>query len=195
MRGRARARVCGLALGVVLGAALLGRPAWAEKPPSPVTGVGEIIYHEGEVEAFGDGPDVLNLSIGAFDAFKTDPAAGEFRFEYRWGRKLLVFGPLVGLMANTKGGVFGYGGLYLDLQFDRLVVTPSAGLGGYRRGEGKRLGGTFEFHLGLDFAYRFDDGTRLGVRVTHISNAYAHDINPGEESALVTYTIPVGNMF
>lgn len=177
------------------GLCLLAGPAWADTEGTQVKGLGEIIYHEGDVEAFGDGPDVLTFGVGAFDAFKTNPAAGEFRVEYRVGQKLLFIGPMVGVMATTDGGVYGYGAFYLDSQIGRLSITPSIGLGGYHRGDGKRLGGPFLFHSAVDFAYRFDNGMRLGVKVTHISNAFIYKNNPGEESVLLTYTLPIGNLF
>ncbi len=188
----------GSALGLVLGVVLAALPMTAaaqEQENEHIAGLGEKIYQEGKVQVFGDGPDVLALGVGAFDAVKKDPLSAEFRAEYRWGQKLLFVGPLVGVMANTDGGVFGYGGGYFDIQIGRVVLTPTAGMGGYRRGDSKHLGGTFNFHIGFDMAYRFDDGARLGVKFSHISNAFTQDINPGAESFLLTYSMPLGNMF
>ena len=99
-------------------------------------------------------------------------------------------------MANTDGGVFGYGGVYADFRMgDRVVVIPSAGLGGYSEGDSRDLGGVFQFQLGLTAAYRFRDNSSLGVTFTHISNAKIHDSNPGVESLLLTYTIPFERLF
>ncbi len=184
----------GFVFGAVL-TALSMTAAAQEQENEYIAGLGEKIYQEGEVQIFGDGPDVATFGIGAFDAFKKDPVSTEFRAEYRWGQKLLIVGPLVGILANTDGGVFGYGGGYFDIQIGRLVLTPMAGMGGYRRGSSKRLGGTFEFHLGFDAAYRFDNGARLGIKFSHISNAFIHKSNNGEESLLLTYSMPIGNMF
>ena len=188
----------GSVLGFVLGTALAVLPLGAaaqEQENEQVAGLGQKIYQEGEVQVFGDGPDTLALGVGAFDAFKTDPASAEFRADYRWGQKLIFIGPLVGVLANTDGGVFGYGGGYFDIQIGSVVFTPTAGMGAYRRGGSKDLGGTFQFHIGFDVAYRLEDGSRLGIKFSHISNAFIHDINPGAESLLLTYSIPVGNMF
>lgn len=180
----------------VLGVALLAQPALADSEGAVVPGLGEVIYHEGDVEAFGDGPDVINFGLGGFDLFKQNSLSGEARVEYRWGQKPVFFiGPMAGVMANTDGGIHGYIGGYFDFQIGRFVVTPAAGPGLYRKGGSKDLGGTFEFHTGIDFAYRFDSGSRLGLKVTHISNAFLNKKNPGEESLLVTFTLPVGNMF
>ncbi len=94
-------------------------------------------------------------------------------------------------MANTDGSTFGYGALYSDLRVGRFHFTPAAGIGAYDAGYGRELGGTFQFHLGLDVAWAFDAGDRLGLKVTHISNAGIHDDNPGTDSVLVTWTTPL----
>ena len=146
-----------------------------EQENEHIAGLGEKIYQEGELQVFGDGPDVLALGVGAFDVFKTDPVSAEFRAEYRWGQKLIFIGPLVGILANTDGGVFGYGGGYFDMQIGRIVLTPTAGMGGYRRGGSKHLGGTFEFHIGMDVAYRFDNGAPRGQVLPHLQRLHPRD--------------------
>ena len=148
-------------------------------------------------------PDHLSLSLGAFDALKQDFPAGELRIEYRSGWRLFDhggwfrgIGPMLGLMANTDGAVFGYGALYAEFRpTERLSVRPSSGIGGYHRGDGVELGGVFEFHLGATVDYRLDHGHRLGVTYAHISNSNIHDENPGVDSLLVTYSIPHGPLF
>ncbi len=150
-------------------------------------------------------PDLISFSAGAFDFDDYEDQAAALRIEYRSGRKIFgdefrpVFrgiGPIVGLMANTDGAVFGYGGVYADFRMgDRVVVILSAGLGGYREGDSRDLGGVFQFQLGLTAAYRFRDNSSLGVTFTHISNAKIYDSNPGVESLLLTYTIPFERLF
>jgi hypothetical protein len=181
----------------IVSAALLARPAAAdqEDKETQVPGLGEVIFHEAGVEVFGHGPDVITFGLGAFDPFKQNPLSAEGRLEYRWGQKLLFIGPMAGVMANTDGGIHGYVGGYFDLQIGRLVVTPSAGPGLWREGGSKDMGGTFQFHTALDFSYRFDGGSRLGVKLSHISSAHFNKKNPGSESLTLTYTLPVGNMF
>ncbi|MBT4488902.1 MAG: acyloxyacyl hydrolase, partial [Rhodospirillaceae bacterium] len=43
--------------------------------------------------------------------------------------------------------------------------------------------------------YRFSDRSRLGVALSHISNASIGDKNPGAESLMLTYALPVRNLF
>jgi len=137
-------------------------------------------------------PDYLSFSAGAFDINDTETAA-EFRVEYRsdWRRYILT--PMIGLMANSDGGVYGYGGVFIDFYFGRrLVISPNFAIGGYRQGNSKDLGSTIEFRSGIEFAYRFDDRSRLGLAFQHISNASIDEKNPGTESLVLTYSIPFG---
>ncbi len=187
-----------VALGVwVLAATLLTTPARASSVGEDIPNLGRVIYNEGKVELIGGkGPDVMTFGAGIFDFAKTDPASVEGRIEYRWGQKLWVFGPTVGVLANTDGGVFGYVGTYLDIRIAPIVLTPSLGFGAWHEGDSKDLGGNFPFiHVALDIAYAFDSGMRLGVKLAHISNAYTHSSNPGQESVLLTFSLPLGNMF
>lgn len=143
----------------------------------------------GGIEFLGNQSSYLGLGAGAFD-FSDDPSAAGY-IEYRHGKKLLFIGPVAGIMANTDGGVFGYGGVYADLKYRNLIITPLITLGGYHQGGSKDLGGTFQFRTGINIAYEFSDGSRLGARLAHISNASIHDRNPGENEIFLTYTLPL----
>lgn len=143
--------------------------------------------------AMADDPSFLALSAGGFDVNDNEGAA-ETSIEFRWNRKFLGFKPMIGLMGNSKGGIYGYGGINLDIYLGRRwVVMPNFAIGGYRRGSSKDLGNVLEFRSGFEFAYRFDDRSRLGLALSHISNASISNNNPGTESLVVTYSIPIGN--
>ena len=183
-------RVCGvrlLAPAVVGLLALVSAPAPA-LPDEPGTTefarLGPIVLHGSEA-------DHLSLGAGVFD-FRRDSAAAAGTVEYRFGRKLFMIGPALGVMATTDGSLFGYASVYADLSYGNLYLTPQAGLGAYREGDGPDLGGTFQFRLSADLAFRSENGHRLGVRFAHISNAYIHDINPGEEELLLIFSFPLG---
>jgi hypothetical protein len=145
----------------------------------------------GEIKLLADEPSYVDFGAGAFDINHPALSAAGY-VEYRYGKKLFFIGPLMGIMANTDGGVFGYGGIYADIKYQNLVTTPFFTVGGYHQGGSKDLGGIFQFRSGLTVAYQFDkEGSRLGVRFAHISNAGIHDNNPGENEVLLTYSIPL----
>ncbi|MCH7937915.1 MAG: acyloxyacyl hydrolase [Proteobacteria bacterium] len=88
-------------------------------------------------------------------------------------------------------------GILLDVYFGRrFVVTPSFAPT-YWRGKTNDLdlGHEFEFRSQIEFAYRFDNRARLGVAISHSSNASIVDTNPGTETILVNYSIPLGKHF
>jgi hypothetical protein len=153
------------------------------------------VFHRlGPLEILGEAPSYAEVGLGVFDVFAERDGSGErsgaAQLQLRWGRKLYFIGPVVGLLGNTDSGVFGYGGIYADLAFGNIIVTPVLAAGGYSEGGSKDLGGVFQFRAELGIAYEFDDGTRIGARLGHISNAGIHDDNPGEEELLITFAIP-----
>jgi lipid A 3-O-deacylase len=173
-----------LALALLGALSVMGRAAGAEgADTTALARLGPVVVH-------GNEADNLLLGAGVFDL--RDEPSGAGTVEYRFGRKVFVIGPALGLLANTDGGLFGYVGVYSDLSYRNFYVTPLLAIGGYREGSGKDLGGVFQFRQSLDLAYRFANGHRLGIRVAHISNASIHDSNPGEEELLLTYSLPVG---
>lgn len=137
-------------------------------------------------------PDFLTLGIGGFDVNDNESAA-EFRIEYRSNRTYLFLKPMIGLLGNSEGGIYGYGGVNLDIYLgSRWVVMPNFAIGGYRRGTAKDLGSVIEFRSGIEIAYRFANAARLGVAISHISNASISNNNPGTESIVLNYSIPLG---
>jgi lipid A 3-O-deacylase len=140
-----------------------------------------------------DGASYLVLGAGAFDLFEENDGGGHrsaaATVEFQFGAKLLGIGPALGLLANTDGGMLGYGGLYFDVSFGHFVITPLGAVGGYREGDSKDAGGVFQFRASITAAYQFADASRLGVELGHISNAYIHEENPGEEDAFITYAL------
>ena len=65
------------------------------------------------------------------------------------------------------------------------------GVGAFTRGGGKNLGSNVEFRTGAELAWRFDDRSRLGVALHHISNAGLTQRNPGTETIMLNYSIPL----
>ena len=136
-------------------------------------------------------PGLLAFGAGAYD-FLHNYTAPEFRAEYRFAHGLFVFKPLVGVLGTDKGSAYVYGGLRADLVLaQHFVIMPVATVGYYNRGGGKDLGSPVEFKTGAEFAYRFDNASRLGIAFDHISNADLGRRNPGTESLMLVYSLPI----
>jgi len=137
-----------------------------------------------------DDPAFLSVGAGAYDALHSN-TAGEIRGEYRFSQKLWIFKPFLGMEGTTKRAFYGYGGFLVDIYLgNRWVIMPNVAFGYYDNGAGKDLGSHAEFRSGAEFAYRFNDRSRLGFTFHHISNAGISKRNPGEEEMLVVFSLP-----
>lgn len=138
-----------------------------------------------------DDPGYISIAAGGYDVFHNS-TAGEFRAEYRSGAKFFYLKPFVGVLGTTDSAFYGYGGLLLDIYFGpHFVLMPNAAVGYYDNGNGKNLGDHAEFRTGAEFAYRFEDHSRLGISFNHISNAGLGEKNPGEEEIGLVFSIPI----
>ena len=137
--------------------------------------------------------DSLTLYGGVFDVLN-DADAAQFGAEYRFTLKNSQFKPTLGFNFDTDGAIYGYAGVNweLPLYSDKLYFIPNFMVGYYTENGGKDLGGEVEFRSGIELAYQFPSRSRLGVAFNHISNASIYDRNPGAETLLLTYTIPMG---
>ncbi len=141
-------------------------------------------------------PALIALGLGYYDVAKGDDAAADFRLEYRSDLALWLIKPWAGLEATSDGALYGVAGLLADIRLGRRVVlTPSLGVGAYRDGGGKDLGAVLEFRSQLELAWRFDDASRLGLAVSHISNASVGKDNPGTEILTLYYALPLERLF
>ena len=157
----------------------------------------DVAFTMGPIEVLGPGPHMLEVGAGVFDwrrvggkeTYDGGPRA-EARVQLYSGWKLWFISPMVGVLANHDGGVYAWGGGAIDAALGPIRLTPVLGLGGYRRGESKDLGGVFTFYTGGTISYAFENDVRLGLIISHMSNAYTHEDNPGTESFLLSLTFP-----
>lgn len=149
----------------------------------------EIYSRSGLFSVAGDGPNVLQFSLGAFDVQEIDESlAGQL--EWRLGCKYLFVGPAFGLLVNTDGGALLYGQAYTDLGFDRFRAVFAFGAGAYNDAGSKDLGGVFQLISSVSIGYQFDNYSRAGLRYSHISNGGTYDRNPGVDPLLLFYEYP-----
>jgi lipid A 3-O-deacylase len=143
-----------------------------------------------------DDPDFLTISSGYFDLNRQKDEGAEFRLEYRSDYKLWHFKPFITASGVSNGMTFLGAGVLVDVYLGRRwVVTPSFAPTWWRgKTDELDLGHAVEFRSQLEIAYRFDDRSRLGLSLSHYSNASLGDDNPGTESLMVNYSIPMGKI-
>lgn len=139
-------------------------------------------------------PPRVAFGAGAFDVNpgSSGSTAAEFRAEYRFGDVLWFLSPFVGVMGTSDAAFYGYGGFGIDINFGpNIVLTPNVAAGYFSRGSGSNLGSWWEFRSGAELAWRFSDMSRIGVAFTHMSNAGLTERNPGANSILLMYSMPL----
>jgi hypothetical protein len=95
------------------------------------------------------------------------------------------------MFSNSDDAIYGYAGIYWDIPLGRFVISPGVAGGYYHQGDSKDLGNAFEFRDTIEVTYRFEAGQRLGLQLTHLSNAGIGDSNPGVETLQLVFTNPI----
>ncbi|MDK9721586.1 MAG: acyloxyacyl hydrolase [Rhodospirillales bacterium] len=165
--------------------------------------LGSLLLSTAPEAVAADDADFLRVGAGWWDFNRPDNYAAEFDIAYRSDYKWWFLKHQAGLLGTSDGSAYGYWGLYMDLYFgNRFVVSPSTAVGYYYRGawdkgdKKSNLGSPIEFRSGIDFSYRFDDRSRVGLGVYHISNTGLwSDRNPGEETLMLSYDIPISKLY
>lgn len=143
-----------------------------------------------------EGGSVLAVAAGLFEVGDETYQTGEAGLQWRGGGHLWILHPMAGGMVTFKGSYHLYAGFSFDLPLGRgLVLRPSFAPGYFHQGSGKDLGYALEFRSGLEAAWRFTNGVRLGVELNHISNAGLGDRNPGANSLMLMVTVPAAKIF
>ncbi len=141
-------------------------------------------------------PQALALGGGWFDFKRQRDPAGQFWVEYRAGKGHEPFRPFAVTMVTTDGAIYVGVGIGYELFLGRyLVVTPSLAPGLYAKGGGEDLGLPLEFRSQVEIAYRFRNGSRLGLALSHLSNGSIGKRNPGEESLMLNYEVALKKLF
>ena len=160
-------------------------------------------------QAISNGTNVFGLGIYdvKFDGSKTEDAL-DFRYEFRSDKSILDIGPeednffflkpFFGLELTSDSASYFLAGIYfednlgqlLDNNKSRYYFTPSFGAGFYDDGSGKKMGNTIEFRTSLELSYELKNNNRMGISLSHISNANLGDKNPGAEIISISYHIP-----
>lgn len=141
----------------------------------------------------------ISFGAGMFDMVRPKHQAFEFDIEYKFHLKrmsssfdFLDLTPLVGAMMTAQGSGYVYAGINFDFLLKKhILIAPGFAAGYYWQGKGKDLGYPIEFRSGLELAWQFSDRRRLGLHFYHLSNASLVKRNPGEESLVIYYELPL----
>ena len=159
--------------------------------------------------AFTKGTNVFGLGIYdiKFDSSEKNQAT-DFRYEYRSDVSLLDIGPeednffflkpFLGIEYTNDSASYFLTGIYFEDNLGELFegdkskfyFTPSFGAGIYNDGSGKKLGNDLQFRTALEVSFELNNKNRVGISLSHISNANLGDKNPGVEVLSFSYHMP-----
>ena len=100
--------------------------------------------------------------------------------------------PALGYSESQGGSRYSYINFRHDFWLDNhWVLTPMWGFGHFEDSAEVMLGHEFEFISGLELAYELPQKFRIGIHISHISNAGISSTNPGTETVELSFTMPI----
>lgn len=147
----------------------------------------------GVAHAANEEKEYFTVYGGEFDVTQGDDTAVMGAMEYRFADQFNGLRPVLGVMGTTDGAAYAYGGAYWDLPLNTepFIITPGFQAGAFHHGDGKDLGYGLEFRSTIEVAYEFEEGERLGLGFSHLSNASLGNDNPGTETLQLVYSHPM----
>jgi lipid A 3-O-deacylase len=135
---------------------------------------------------------LLYMGAGVYDIIH-NPKNLQLQLEYRSFIKSFHYArPLIGLFGTDKATFYFYSGMALDIFLGKkFVITPSFAPGLYFKGFGKNLWFPLEFRSSMEAAFVLPNKGRIGAQFFHISNASLGSKNPGAESLIFFYALPL----
>lgn len=136
---------------------------------------------------------LLVAYLGFYGVARKFDNEAQVGFEYRLAANDYGVRPTVGLNINGDGAIYLYGGAYWDIAIGEsdFTFSPNFVAGYHHKGKRSRLGGQLEFRTGFELSYEFENKNRVGISVNHISNAGFYKSNPGAETILVNFQMPI----
>ena len=136
--------------------------------------------------------DYLSLGLGCHNILREKYRTAEFSIEYQSHRCLWKIHPFLGVMITARKSLYTYLGVGVDLLYkNHLLFSPNFSAGYYYKGNGRDLGYPLEFRSGIKLGWCFENLSRVGIQFYHISNASLSHRNPGSESLVLFYSIPL----
>lgn len=157
-------------------------------------GVVSIAFGAQAAPAPGANEGLMAIYVGSFSTLRDArheaiTVGGEYRFrDVYYGIR-----PTIGGFAAGNGEMYGYAGFNWDLPLSTapILITPGFNVGAYDGHNGKNLGHALEFRSTLEVSYQFASHDRLGIAISHLSNAGLGSQNPGTETLQVVYAAPL----
>lgn len=138
-------------------------------------------------------PHLLSFNLGVYNISRPEYYHGLYEMEFFPDWKLWFFYPFAGVFVNTYAKACIYAGITIPIRVKKhFLLRLSFAPGLYTVSDEKKdLGFFLEFHSSIKLAWIFNNDSRLGFQLAHLSNAGLHEPNPGCETLVISYEIPL----
>lgn len=143
--------------------------------------------------ASGEDLTSFAVSTGQLGLRKEIPHALGIDVQVRspWQWKLIR--PIAGVLTSSRGGAYLYSGVVVEIPLPGGLRISPGFAPGLVVAEGDRdLGSPIEFRSSLEISLAPAERLRLGLALTHISNARLSQHNPGVELLTFSVALPLG---
>jgi hypothetical protein len=111
------------------------------------------------------------------------------RGPWRWN----LIRPIAGLLTSSSGGAYVYSGVVVELPLPLgFQLSPGFAPGVVLASGDRDLGSPIEFRSSIELSFAPMDLVRVGLGLSHISNAGLTRHNPGVEVLAFSIAIPAG---
>lgn len=143
--------------------------------------------------ASGEEPGSFAVSTGQLGLRREIPHAlgidVQLRTPWRWG----LIRPIAGVLTSSSGGAYLYSGIVVEVPLPGgLRLSPGFAPGVVVATADRDLGSPVEFRSSIELSFAPVDRLRLGLGLTHISNAHLSQHNPGVELLTFSVALPLG---
>lgn len=137
-------------------------------------------------------PHLLSFNIGVYNISMPAYYHGIYEVEFYPGWKAWFFYPFAGVFVNTYAKACFYAGITIPIRIQKhLLLRISFAPGLYTVSDEKKDLGFFLEFRSSKLAWIFRNNSRLGFQLAHLSNAGLHEPNPGCETLVLSYEIPL----
>jgi lipid A 3-O-deacylase len=143
--------------------------------------------------ARGELPASVAIASGQLGMRRSVPHALGIELQGRGPWRWNLIRPVAGFLTSSSGGAYVYSGVAVELPLPAgFQLTPGFAPGVVLASGDRDLGSPIEFRSSIELSVAAMDLVRVGLGLSHISNAGLTRHNPGVEVLAFSIAIPAG---